>query len=88
MPKFTPVTRKGYTNDLDYLEQPYEIVDRPLAWQRQGLQQTASGYGRKLTSTRCVRFPDGSERRIYITCFSNSGTAWINVAGKHVIVTD
>lgn len=62
---------------MKYLPKPYEIVDRPLWWHVAGLQQTASGYGRKLTSARCVRLPDGRERRIYITQFSNAGSAWI-----------
>lgn len=41
---------------VEYLEDDeYEIVDRPLPWQIQGLQQTASGYGKRLTSSRCIR---------------------------------
>jgi hypothetical protein len=75
-------------NGLSYLERPYEVIDRPLAWQSAGLQQTASGYGRKLTSARIVRLPDGRERRIYVTIFSNIGTAWITLDGKRVIVRD
>lgn len=67
---------------MEYLEEPYEIVERPLAWQRAGLQQTASGYGSKLTSSRCVVLPDGRVRRIYVTCWSNAGTAWIVLDGK------
>lgn len=67
---------------MKYLQEPYEIVDRPLKWHLQGLQQTASGYGRKLISPRCVKLPDGRERRIYITCFSNSGSAWITLNGE------
>jgi hypothetical protein len=70
------------------LEAPYTFEDRPLAWQRAGLQQTASGYGRRLTSTRVVRLPDGRTRRVYVTCFSNSGTAWIILDGQTRIVDD
>ena len=68
------------------LEEPYEILDRPLPWQRAGLQQTASGYGRKLTSSRVVRLPDGRERRIYVTQYSNAGTAWIVLDGQKRVV--
>ena len=71
---------------LEYLSEPYEVLDRPLWWHKQGLSQTASGYGRKLTSSRCVRLPDGRVRRIYVTCFSNCGTAWITLNGRMVIV--
>lgn len=62
--------------------------DRPLWWHKQGLQQTATGYGRKLTSSRCVRLSDGRVRRVYVTCFSNSGTAWINLSGQTFVVVD
>ena len=69
----------------------YVIEDRPLDWQLMGLQQTASGYGRKLTSSRMLRFdndPRGRWRRVYITIFSNSGTAWIVYQGQKYVVRD
>lgn len=70
-------------------EGTYQIIDRPLPMHRAGLQQTASGYGRKLTSSRCVKLADGRIRRIYITQYSNAGTAWINLDGRtFVIVRD
>lgn len=75
---------KGYTNDLLYLREPYEIIDRPLNWQRQGLQETQSGYGARLTSARCVKLPNGIIRRIYVTQYSNAGSAWIRLGGKTV----
>jgi hypothetical protein len=65
--------------EIKYLEQPYELIERPLDWQKQGLQQTSSGYGAKLTSTRCVKLADGRVRRVYITCYSNAGSAWITL---------
>jgi hypothetical protein len=71
-------------NMLDYLEDPYDIIERPLWWHKRGLSQTASGYGRKLTSSKCVKLPDGRVRRIYVTQFSNAGSAWINLDGKTV----
>lgn len=65
------------------LPEPYEIIDRPLWYHTAGLSQTASGYGRKLTSSRCVRLQGETRlRRIYITCFSNSGTAWVQIKGE------
>lgn len=64
---------------IEYLPEPYEIIDRPLWWHNAGLSQTASGYGRNLTSRRCVKLPDGRVRRIYITHFCNAGSAWIIV---------
>lgn len=63
-------------------------VYRPLWYHLRGLSQTASGYGARLTSAYCVRFSDGILRRIYVTQYSNAGTAWIMLAGKRVIVDD
>lgn len=67
---------------IDYLDEPYELIERLLPWQKLGLQETASGYGRKLTSTRCVKLPDGRVRRVYVTCYSNVGSAWIILDGQ------
>jgi len=69
---------------VDYLPEPYEIVDVPLWWQRAGLSQTASGYGAKLNSGRVVKLRDGRTRRIYITQFSNIGSAWIILDKKRL----
>lgn len=65
-----------------------QIVDAPLAWQAAGLQQTASGYGRQLNSGRIAILPDGRRRRVYVTCFSNAGTAWVRIAGRIVTLPD
>ena len=53
-----------------------DLVDDPLWWQKKGLQETASGYGRKLRTSRKIWF-DGKLRRIYCTIFSNNGSTWI-----------
>lgn len=50
---------------------------RPLWWQRQGLSYTASGYGRRIPTTRVVRV-DGRWRRVYCCIFSNAGTCYID----------
>lgn len=60
----------------------YTLLDRPLWWHLQGLTETASGYGRKLTSSKVVQLSDGRVRRVYITCFSNAGSAWVTVNGE------
>jgi hypothetical protein len=71
-----------------YLEQTFEYVDRPLWWHKQGLQQTATGYGSKLTSSRCVKLSDGRIRRIYVTRYSNAGSAWITLGGQKLYLRD
>lgn len=69
---------------VQYLESPYELIDRPLWWQKAGLTQTQSGYGAKLTSSRCVKLPDGKVRRVYVTQYSNAGSAWIILNGARL----
>jgi len=73
---------------IEYLDDltKYELVDRPLWWQKRGLSETATGYGSKLTSSRCVKLPDGKVRRVYITCYSNAGSAWITLNGKKLYI--
>ena len=68
------------------LDQEYELIERPLWHHKLGLSQTASGYGSKLTSSRCAKLTDGRIRRVYITCFSNAGTAWIVLDGNRRII--
>ena len=57
-----------------------------LEWQERGLSQTASGYGRRLTTTRQVWY-GGRWRRVYCCIWSNAGTCYIGrsiSAGKVV----
>lgn len=68
------------------LDAAYTLFDRRLWWHTAGLSQTASGYGKRLTSARMVRLSNGREYRVYVTCYSNSGTAWIKVRGQIYIV--
>jgi hypothetical protein len=62
--------------ELQYLPDNIEVIDRPLKWQRQGLQETSSGYGRKLTTTKMVKW-NGRLYRVYSTIYGNIGTAYI-----------
>ena len=64
-----------------------EVKDAPLWWHLAGLSQTASGYGRKLVSRRKVYYR-GRWRRVYITQWSNAGSAWVVVDGARVPVED
>ena len=71
---------------VEYLEQDYVLIDKPLAWQAQGLRQTASGYGKRLTSREIAKLADGRTRRVYITQYSNAGSAWILLDGKKLFL--
>lgn len=70
--------------DLNYLEWgTFELSERVLPWQAQGLQQTASGYGRKLTSRRILRIVGETVwRRVYYTCYSNAASSYVLIKGQ------
>lgn len=75
------------TTPLNYIEEQVNFTHAPLKWQEQGLQQTASGYGKKLT-TQWKMQRNGREYRVYCMCFSNSGTLYIISKGKRLIIRD
>lgn len=55
-----------------------EIKDSPLPFHRAGKSFTKTGYGRRIPSVCMARFPNEKRwRRIYVCCFSNAGTAYI-----------
>lgn len=68
-----------------------ETKDAPLWWHKQGLSYTASGYGKRIPSRTMVRF-NGKWRRVYVCCFSNSGTAyigkWVTGRGAELTVSE
>ena len=57
----------------------------PLWYHERGLMQTASGYGRKLTTSYCIHF-NGKLHRVYCCCFSNPRTCYIVSKGRKIIV--
>ena len=68
-----------------YLDE-IEHKESPLWWQERGLRETASGYGRKLTTTHMVKVPGGKRwRRVYCCQISNAGACYVE-QGKDWIV--
>lgn len=63
-----------------------EVKHDPLWWQEQGLQETATGYGSKLTSPYKVFFL-GRWYRVYYTCHSNVASHWIKAQGETYFFT-
>jgi len=55
---------------------PLETIERPLWWQERGLSYTASGYGKRIPTTKMVRY-QGKWRRVYCCIYSNVGTCYI-----------
>jgi hypothetical protein len=73
--------------ELNYLVEGFVTKDAPLWFHTRGLSETASGYGGRLRSTKMLRI-NGEKvwRRVYVMCYSNSGTAYVNVKGEKWIV--
>ncbi len=63
-----------------------DLMEAMPAWMAQGLQQTASGYGRKLNTGLKIRF-NGRDYRVYCTIFSNIGTVWFKSRGRRIVVS-
>lgn len=74
---------------LNYLDQSFDVKDAPLWFHKAGLSETATGYGRRLRSTRMIRIKgEKIWRRVYVMCYSNSGTAYVRIKGQQYIVRD
>ena len=63
------------------------LIDAPLSWHKLGLQQTASGYGKKLT-TRYKIAHKGRTYRVYACVFGNAGSSFIIVRGEKIFLSD
>ena len=64
-------------------EHPTKTVMLP--WQKAGLSYTATGYGARIPSSHMIEY-EGRWRRVYVTIYSNAGTAWITVKGQKIVV--
>lgn len=47
----------------------------------------ASGYGMKIPSAT-LAFVNGKWQRVYVACFSNAGSAWVQVKGERVLIQE
>jgi hypothetical protein len=79
-----------YTAHVNYVRDghliyPVHMHEKPLEWQKMGLQYTATGYGAKIPTSKIVYLRNRAHR-VYVTQYSNAGTAWIVFDGKRVIV--
>lgn len=71
----TAQTRADGTRD-SFATISVELREAPLWWQQKGLQQTATGYGSRLTTPYKVKF-NNRWRRVYCRQYSNAGTLYI-----------
>jgi hypothetical protein len=71
---------------IDYISyKEKDLINKPLAWQKRGLQETASGYGAKLTSTKMLKVGN-KMYRVYIAQYGNSGSPYIIKDGKKLFL--
>ena len=69
---------------VEYVDNGRLVLD-PLPWQKAGLQQTATGYGSKLTTAWRTEY-NGRLYRVYSFCFSNASTPYILVKGRPMVL--
>jgi hypothetical protein len=65
---------------------PMAEAERPLDWQRRGLQYTATGYGTKIPTSKVIKWSDGKVRRVYCDIYSNAGSCYCMICGCKVSV--
>ena len=77
-------------NTIQYVPDDFilTVADRPLDWQRKGLQYTASGYGDKIPSRIVIQCADRRWRRVYISQFSNAGSAYLLINRQRLYLHD
>lgn len=63
-------------NKNSFYTEYVKCIERPLWFHTQGLQYTATGYGKRIPTEYMVRF-NGRWRRVYCCIYSNSGTLYI-----------
>ena len=62
-----------------------DTIESPLWFHKRGLMQTATGYGRKLATSKKYRYKNRLYR-IYVCQYSNSGTAYILHKNQWVVL--
>ncbi len=86
MPKnFTDADLQPHAGHFGLFVTTDELIDAPLDWQKQGLSETASGYGSRLTSTRKIMF-NGRVYRLRVTQYGNAGSVWFKAGGRKIFV--
>jgi len=85
---YNVVTNKLHATlrDNDNGDEDLNFDYNPTCWQEQGLTQTATGYGSKLSQPYTIKYK-GRTRRLYCRCYSNIGTHYIIVNKKQVIIS-
>lgn len=62
-----------------------DLIYCPLEWQKKGLCETASGYGKKITTQYKIRHQN-KMRRVYCHIFSNCGSLYVLIKGQRFYI--
>ena len=81
MDSFTAFVHFGDADNLPMKTVSASAKVKALDWQEAGLQQTATGYGKRLTTRYMINL-EGRWRRVYSVCYSNCATHYIGHIGK------
>jgi len=87
---FADVEKVNYGDNKSYLKirvQEPDFLEALLWWQKRGLMYTTTGYGKKLPTTKKIRF-EGRLRRVYCCIYSNIGTCYICTKKYGDIIVD
>ena len=73
-------------NNIKYIDvKRTDLIESPLWYHNRGLNQTASGYGKKLVTVYKVRY-NNKLYRVYSMCYSNVSAEYILIKKeKHVV---
>jgi hypothetical protein len=63
-----------------------ELIEKPLDWQKRGLQYSATGYGAKIPTRYVTTNANGKTVRVYATCYSNAASHWFIENGEKVFI--
>jgi len=74
-----------FINNTDLVNSPLVLPNKDFTIWTAIQQQTSSGYGAKLTTSRKINF-NGKLYRIYCTCYSNVGSCFFVTKGKKIFV--
>ena len=76
------------TDKIEYYDyKKADLISRPLWFHKQNLQQTKSGYGAKLVTSKMLKVGKRLHR-IYCICYGNAGSIYIILNGKQMFLHD
>jgi len=79
---------KDWNGSRMYDELESSDVIRAYRTKETPINRSRDGYGRKLPTNIMIDCTDGKSRRVYVCCFSNTGTAYVQYKGHPFVTCD